>query len=230
MSVQTATHHYSAGEVAAMNGFYGYGHWTCAATRATGVSVPLAHQLPLDPASSCSKERLNWMLERKLLDPRNQAHAGEMRENVIPLFIEIKLRADAAIPCATLFPCEENLLRTLAFEREVKNIRLRWAQSGLGDPGRPDYAIGYPVLGDPTGLPHMSVWGPILPHRLHARKYWHVIRYSDSRNSTLFSSADIPGVPGAAQRFPTISTLLSIPFSLLHNTPPGFTSDDGGSG
>ncbi|KAJ7204591.1 hypothetical protein C8J57DRAFT_1485394 [Mycena rebaudengoi] len=224
--VQTATHTvYPMKEVLAMYDFHGGPPLTCAATGSCGADIHFSHQMPL---SSNKEQRLNVMLARKLRVPRNEAHAGELRENVIPcrlrtsyVLVSIQLhdQINALIPTSALFPCEEDLIRAVAYEREVKALRLEWVRNGRGDPGRPDYVVGYPLVDVDDAS------GPVLPHRLHSSGEtgeFAVVRYSRQGNITTYQTYDVatmPGEPGAADRYPVIRTLLSIPFSVLHNTP-----------
>ncbi|KAJ7709650.1 hypothetical protein B0H17DRAFT_232018 [Mycena rosella] len=219
--VRTATHYYPRPEICAMYAVYGGPPPTCAVTGASDATVPYSHQMPV--GTSSSTERLNVMLERKLRIPRNEAHAGELRENIFPLISTVHQRADALLPTSTLFPCKKDLIKALAYEREVKALRLQWARSGRGDPGRPAYAVGYPLVDDSNAASprpdHMSAWGPILSHRLHSTGKFAAIRYSDgSQIPQMYQAASMPGDPDATDRFPIIKTLLSIPFSVLHNT------------
>ncbi|KAJ6498300.1 hypothetical protein DFH09DRAFT_1204064 [Mycena vulgaris] len=194
-------------EVSAMSGFYGGPMMTCAITRSSDCTVQYAYLM--DAALSSSQSRLAYMLSRNLRVPRNEAHAGELRENVVPLVSAIHGRIDAGIPTGTLFPCEADL---------VKAIRLHSIEAGCGDPGRPAYDVGYPVL-PRVSPPDMSEWGPILRHRLHMRGRLDLPRYTTVDSAAEFwSTAEMPGVPGA-RRFPVVDTLLSIPFSILHNAP-----------
>ncbi|KAJ7831887.1 hypothetical protein B0H13DRAFT_2430424 [Mycena leptocephala] len=220
--IRTATHYYPRKEISAMNAFYGGPPPTCAATGTRDATIQYCHQMPL----SFNPDRLDMMLARKLRVPRNEAHAGELRENVIPLISTLHLRSDALIPTSTLFPCEEDLIRAVSYEREVKALRLQWVRSGRGDPGRPNYAVGYPSVDAIDAVSprpgHMSPWGPILPHRLHSRGDFAIIRYQSnadgSKTPQLYSTHSMPGKPDSINRFPIIPTLLSLPFSVLHGT------------
>ncbi|KAJ7280419.1 hypothetical protein C8J57DRAFT_125265 [Mycena rebaudengoi] len=159
--------------------------------------------------------QLDVMLARKLHVPRNEAHAGELRENVIPC----RYHSFHCGEQTENLLCTKDLIRAVAYEREVKALRLEWVRNGRGDPGRPDYVVGYPLVDVDDAS------GPVLPHRLHSSGEtgeFAIVRYSRQGNITTYQTYDVatmPGEPGAADRYPVIRTLLSIPFSVLHNTP-----------
>ncbi|KAJ6571762.1 hypothetical protein B0H19DRAFT_1131061 [Mycena capillaripes] len=77
--VRTTTHSYPKREVQAMYRLYGGPPSTCAVTGISEASVQFWHQMPL----TFDTERLDTMLSLKLREPRNEGHAGELRENVV---------------------------------------------------------------------------------------------------------------------------------------------------
>jgi hypothetical protein len=101
---------------------------------------------------------------------------------------------------ATLFLHEDLLARTLAFELDLQHWRLAEIAAGRGDPVRPQYEEVFEVFGTTK-------------HRWHSLK-------SVLRSEEVYSSTDCPGVYAlSAKPFPEIETVLSIPFSVLHNFP-----------
>ncbi|KAJ7259483.1 hypothetical protein B0H12DRAFT_1108184 [Mycena haematopus] len=210
-TVRTATHSYPQREVNAMTSYY---DGRCAVTQQQA-SIQRAHQM--DAALPSSTIRLKWMADRKLRQIRNERHAGELRENVLTLAPTIHLARDQGVPTCTIFPHEDVLARVLDFEREVQDKRLDMIRRGEGDPGRPPYDVGYPTISESqeTGKGSPDRWGPVLPHRFYS-----VI--SDSiliQGRGVYESDACPGDPGSPHRFPVFNTLLSIPFSVLHNAP-----------
>ncbi|KAJ7902365.1 hypothetical protein B0H13DRAFT_2026560 [Mycena leptocephala] len=221
----------SIAEYQALLHFYGAGVKTCAVTRRTN-EVELSPQLPY---CSASPERLQWMLSRKLREDRytDPEHACAIRENVIPLAVELHNAMKNRLPSAILIVHEDILARTYAYELEVKVLRKQWIKDGKGDPGRPPYAHGYPTLSaaqlDPEGTLSVreqpNAWGPVTQHRLHLSQ--HLFQACIHRNP-LYSlvSQLIPGdrdvatgVPKKPSDLLTIDTLLSIPFCHPQHPP-----------
>ncbi|KAJ7213593.1 hypothetical protein GGX14DRAFT_445505 [Mycena pura] len=151
------------------------------------------------------------MLERNLRDDRHPNHAGEVRENLVPVTSTPHGRMDTGVPSLTLFPHEDILARTLEFELDVASIRQSEVNAGNADPGRPPYNIAY------DGLPvdcrvHM-------PCNREERSG--INRYVDGTGWVNYSPMQCPGirVPGVTTPFPVIPTLLSVPFAVLHQVP-----------
>lgn len=181
-----------------------YGGKKCILEWRTG-SVDWCHML--DAALEPSNERLQQMLQRQLRTNRYPAHAAEVRENIVPLLVNYHRDMDARPPRGTLFLHEDLVARTLAYERDLHDWRVAELDAGRGDPGRPQYEH---VFGD----------GLITEHR------WHAATSSAGCNRLgtdgIFKSfymRDCPGIddPSSQNPFPIINTLLSIPFSLIHN-------------
>jgi len=92
--------------------------------------------------------------------------------------------------------------QTLAFELDVKQWRLAEIEAGRGDPGRPNYVDAFSM--------------PFTEHRWHSRGS----PFINVDNERAYYARDCPGVrPPSGNACPTIRTLLSIPFSLLHTLP-----------
>ncbi|KAI0297762.1 hypothetical protein BC826DRAFT_154195 [Russula brevipes] len=109
---------------------------------------------------------------------------------------------DSSSPIATLFLHENLVAQTLAFELDVKQWRLAEIEAGRGDPGRPNYVDAFSM--------------PFTEHRWHSRGS----PFVNIDNARVYYPRDCPGVrPPSGNAFPTIRTLLSIPFSLLHTLP-----------
>ncbi|KAJ6627407.1 hypothetical protein B0H10DRAFT_1994358 [Mycena sp. CBHHK59/15] len=217
--VRTTTHTYPAAEVRAINGFY--------SGRMHVKRCALSHSELQNVVQFAHQTRLEWMLHRKLRQVRNEPHAAELRENLLPLNASLHCMVDAPIPDATLFPREDVLIRTLAYERDVQAYRLERLRSFCGDPGRPEYADGYPIIteaqSDPPVL-NSNHFGPIIPHRFHCTSQEYILRVNQqgpSFSPTLYSADACPGIPlgPSGLQFPVVDTLLSIPFSILHNLP-----------
>jgi len=111
-------------------------------------------------------------------------------------------------PRVTLFLHEDILARTLAYERELCSWRTAEAEAGRGDPGRP---------------PYEEVFGgtQVTPHRYHAAENLAAFIREGPHGHHIYYPQDCPGIDNGASHhhFPVIDTLLSIPFSLLHNLP-----------
>ncbi|KAJ3850426.1 hypothetical protein EV368DRAFT_45306 [Lentinula lateritia] len=201
---RTRTHQYPTKELDAMIRFYG-GEMCSITKDMTGTEW--AHLM--DTALSGSNEMLDWMLRRNLREDRHPRHAAEVRENVVPSDNLHGGRFDSN-PCTmTLFLHEDILVRTLAYELDVVEWRLKEVEEGRGDPGRPQYSHGYPVLTE-----HRLHLNPLTLRRVA------ITRYIDDEPVQYFSRS-CPGIDTCAPReqFLVIQTLLSIPFSVLHTVP-----------
>ncbi|KAJ6600800.1 hypothetical protein B0H10DRAFT_1824465, partial [Mycena sp. CBHHK59/15] len=164
-------------------------------------AVQYAHQL--DAALNSSTYFLKWMLERKLRQPRNEAHAAELRENLAP---SVRYSCTRTPRSST----SDVLDRALAYELELQAFRLAEVRASRGDLGRPPYEMAYPNITHDT-------YGPVTQHRWHSRHDSDVLR-----GQIIYQCTACPGVPpapGPNGQFPILDTLLSIPFSLLSNLP-----------
>jgi len=132
---------------------------------------------------------------------------------------------DLCLSCATLFLHEDIVAKTLQFEHELMAWQIAEIQAGWGDPGRPGY--GYIFL---TVSIFSCYYVPVFTYRLKAPRhlhltagihYWGTLRSTpDSTDSTMFRKEQCPGIdPPHPDPFPVFNTLLSMPFSLLHNLP-----------
>ncbi|KAJ7770587.1 hypothetical protein B0H16DRAFT_1881577 [Mycena metata] len=151
------------------------------------------------------------MLERRLREDKHPAHAAELRENIVPATATLHGRSNCGLPSLTLFPHEDTLARTLEYELEVAKIRQSEVDAGNADPGRPLYLSGY---GGQTGTPcrvHM-------PH--HLSLGYAIFRF-DPNDPRLYLPNACPGVGTSPihMHFPIVSTLLSIPFAVMHQVP-----------
>ena len=179
------------------------------------------------------------MLDRRLRQDKHPSHAAEIRENVIPCmsfwFARVTKKTvisvivnlnhhsemDRSPPIATLFLHEDLVARTLSFELNVKQWRLAEIEAGRGDPGRPNYLDAFSVIN--ILRPSVQFWlissmcqVPCTEHRWHSRGS----AFLDIDGGRTYYASDCPGVhPPSNNAFPTIRTLLSIPFSLLHTLP-----------
>jgi hypothetical protein len=95
------------------------------------------------------------MLDRKLRKDRHPQHAGEVRENIVPrmslllhtspiltiyqVYSGLHRSMDQVPPSCTLFPHEDILLRTFAYEQDLLEWRVAELEAGRPDPGRPSY-------------------------------------------------------------------------------------------
>ena len=128
----------------------------------------------------------------------------------------------------TLFLHEDILARTLAYEQDLRQWRISELEAGRSDPGRPKYEeVGNHCR--PFGvLPHqylLQAFGgtpnSTTQHRCHAGDG--PIFFSRNEGSDLVpnpqihSYVDCPGFDNPTSL--KHNTLLSIPFSLLHNLP-----------
>jgi len=144
------------------------------------------------------------MLDRHLREDKYSCHAAEIRENIIPLSFTHHGQMDSSPPFATLFLHEDLVARTLAFEIDLRQWRLAEIEAGRGDPGRPSYLEVFSM--------------PFTEHRWHSRGA-PFVNVVDGHRS-VYDTSDCPGVhPHSDNAFPSIRTLLSIPFSLLHTVP-----------
>ncbi|KAI0288056.1 hypothetical protein BC826DRAFT_971785 [Russula brevipes] len=210
MTERTTTHEYPHEEIRAIMDFYG--GMTCVLTR-NRQTVQWAHLL--DAAFLTSDQRVQHtsylqpsrmltlqMLDRHLRQDKHPRHAAEIRENVIPLNPTHHCEMDNNPPIATLFLHEDLVARTLAFELDLKQWRLAEIEAGRGDPGRPNYLDAFSL--------------PFTEHRWHSRGSA-VVNCDEEK---IYYARDCPGVyPPSDNAFPTVRTLLSIPFSLLHTVP-----------
>jgi len=169
--------------------------------------VELAHAL--DATLESSNLQLSAMLERKLRKNRHPKHAAEVRENLVPVEINHHRPMDSHPARATLFLHEDILARTIDYEEDLYNYRVAELNSGRSDPGRPEYDE---VFG---GAPSTGT-----PHRYHvSNSFPPFIRDMGDEGFKIYTPKDCPGIddPANQNNFPIINTLLSIPFSLLHN-------------
>lgn len=140
---------------------------------------------------------------------------------------------------------EDVLAKTLSYELEMQAWRRGELRAGRGDPGRPEYKQGYPVCRSfSLSFPYLSSiifkavdpqvgkmnrdrsdatdYGPVTAHRLHScddPTTALAVRPSPTNPRHPYYSTDCPGIGSSTTPFPVISTLLSIPFSVLHNIP-----------
>ncbi|KIL64794.1 hypothetical protein M378DRAFT_162958, partial [Amanita muscaria Koide BX008] len=154
------------------------------------------------------------MLTRKLRQDRHPSprHAAEVQENIVPLRSDHRNAVNEQPPRATLFLHEDILARTLAYEQDLHQWRIAELEAGRGDPGRPTYEEAF------GGTQYTR-------HRYHAAdSFSPFIRNEGNDQVTdihVYRHQDCPGIddPTSRNPFPIINTLLSIPFSLLHNIP-----------
>ncbi|KAF8334439.1 hypothetical protein F5887DRAFT_1273589 [Amanita rubescens] len=222
-SVQTTTHTYPQAELDAMTNFYGGKRCVISLMRTW---VEWSHTL--DAALESSDERLSQMFMRKLRQDRHPRHAAEVQENIVPRQVNIHHHrsVDEQPPGATLFLHEDILARTLAYEQDLHQWRITELEAGRGDPGRPTYeeASGRLHSFGCHASPVLQVFGGTQPtqHRLHtADSFEPFVRNEGGPVRPVYEHHDCPGIddPTSQRPFPIIDTLLSIPFSLLHNLP-----------
>ncbi|KAM6499398.1 hypothetical protein JOM56_004906 [Amanita muscaria] len=198
-SVRTVTHTYPQAEINAMTNFYG------------GKRCVITLNALLQPCN----ERLSQMLMRKLRKDRHPRHAAEVQENVVPP--DNHIAVDERPPRATLFLHEDILARTLAYEQDLHQWRITELEAGRGDPGRPTY--------EEASVLQAFGGTQCTQHRFHAaNSFSPFIRNEENgqvRALHVYEHQDCPGIddPTSRNPFPVIDTLLSIPFSLLHNLP-----------
>ncbi|KAJ7292860.1 hypothetical protein C8J57DRAFT_1267330, partial [Mycena rebaudengoi] len=196
MSQRTRTHYYPAEEVTAMQNKYG-GKRCIYSQR--DAAVEWSHQLD---AALDSTRRLEWMLARNLRQDRHPLHATEVRENLVPVSVELHARSNRGVPTLTLFPHVEDVLaRSLEYELQIASPRCK--QGAL-----PPYEVGYDGL-------HIDYRAHMPGNRPST---WGIYRFEDRVH---YSPIQCPGirVPGGLQPFPVIHTLLSVPFVVLHQAP-----------
>ncbi|KIJ99675.1 hypothetical protein K443DRAFT_162441 [Laccaria amethystina LaAM-08-1] len=197
-SVRTGTDVVPTLKLGAMMAFY---EGACVITHITQ-SLRWAHMLnsAINPS-----HRLKEMLDRHLREDRHPAHAAEVRENIVPLRVDLYIGMDSPRTFRTLFLHEDIIAKTLAYERHLKMYRLNEIEAGRVDPGRPT---------------HDEVFGGCKKnlHRWHCAPTAYPVETAPTYQ--IYKPADCPGVePYSSNQFPPVNTLLSIPFSLLHNLP-----------
>lgn len=138
---------------------------------------------------------------------------------------------DRTIPTCTLFLHEDIMMRTLAYEEDLRKWRIAELEAGRPDLGRPLYD----EVSDDFNIvwchvsPMLQVFGGmrVTQHRFHCTAtvapFSSAVDYDDPHSADPFyhfyHSRDCPGIdnPDSLTPLPVIDTLLSIPFSLLHN-------------
>jgi len=115
--------------------------------------------------------------------------------------------------------------KTLAYERDLKTYRLNQVDAGRADPGRPTYDEVFGVSDIWILLPSFSL-RPSCQGYKESLYRWHCaptaypVENVQTYPTQIYKPVDCPGVePYSSNQFPPINTLLSIPFSLLHNLP-----------
>ncbi|KAF8333696.1 hypothetical protein F5887DRAFT_1259663 [Amanita rubescens] len=214
-SVRTITHVYPQSELDAMTNFYDGKR--CVITLVLE-GVEWSHTL--DATLHPSNRRLSQMLTRKLRQDRHPRHAAEVQENIVPRQVTPNHHkaVDEWPPRATLFLHEDVLARTLAYEQDLHQWRIAELEAGRSDPGRPTYEEAS------SRLHSFGAFGGTQStlHRYHvADNFPTFIRDAGNDHIHIYFHRDCPGIdnPTSQTAFPIINTLLSIPFSLLHNLP-----------
>jgi hypothetical protein len=118
---------------------------------------------------------------------------------------------------------EDIIAKTLAYERHLKMYRLNEIEAGRVDPGRPTHDEVFGVsdirilLLSFSSRPSCQGCKKNL-HRWHCAPTAYPVETAPTYQ--IYKPADCPGVePYSSNQFPPVNTLLSIPFSLLHNLP-----------
>jgi hypothetical protein len=133
------------------------------------------------------------------------------------------------LPHMTLFLHEDILARTLAYEQDLRQWRISELEAGRSDPGRPKYEEVQSLSFIWCFVSLLQAFGgtpnSITQHRCHAGDGFSFFLRNEGSdlvpNPQIYSHVDCPGFdnPTSLKHFPVINTLLSIPFSLLHNLP-----------
>lgn len=202
----SVAHHYPLPEVRAMTAFYGGKKCVITNNFQSVQWSHMLHEIPENPSDRHTHKRIKRMEERNLCEVRHPRHPAEVRENLIPLSPTQHDLVNQQPPQLTLFLHEDVVARTLAYEQDLQQWRMAELRAGRTDPGRPKYRE---VFGSPDNATQ---------HRLHASASLLPFHRHGDR---VFTAEDCPG-PGDPPRgayFPIVSTLLSTPFSLLHNLP-----------